>query len=99
MFLRITPFLPNWFINIAAPHTGIAVQIKTFFWSTVIGGIPANFIAVEIGNLAREMETNIDTPCYRQIGLIVIISFLLSFTVLMRKSFGEHNSQSFNFEV
>jgi hypothetical protein len=35
IFLRVTPFLPNWFINIASPV--IDVPLAPFFWGTFIG--------------------------------------------------------------
>ena len=35
IFLRITPFLPNWFINIVSPVIG--VPVIPFFIATVIG--------------------------------------------------------------
>ena len=35
MFLRITPFLPNWFINLASPVIG--VRLMPFFWGTFLG--------------------------------------------------------------
>ena len=35
IFLRITPFLPNWFINLASPIIG--VQLIPFFWGTFLG--------------------------------------------------------------
>ena len=39
MFLRITPFLPNWFINIASPIIGVPVW--PFFAGTFVGESPA----------------------------------------------------------
>lgn len=35
MFLRITPFLPNWFINLASPVIG--VKLMPFFFGTFLG--------------------------------------------------------------
>lgn len=35
LFLRITPFLPNWFINLTGPLVG--VPLSPFFWGSVIG--------------------------------------------------------------
>ena len=35
LFLRITPFLPNWFINLTGPLVG--VPLAPFFWGSVIG--------------------------------------------------------------
>jgi uncharacterized membrane protein YdjX (TVP38/TMEM64 family) len=37
LFLRITPFLPNWFINLVGPLVG--VPLSPFFWGSVIGKI------------------------------------------------------------
>lgn len=37
IFLRVTPILPNWFINIASPV--IDVPIKPFFFGTFLGMI------------------------------------------------------------
>ena len=38
LFLRITPFLPNWFINVVSPV--INVPLWTFFFATVLGKLP-----------------------------------------------------------
>ena len=35
IFLRITPFLPNWFINLASPLVG--VRVAPFYWGTFLG--------------------------------------------------------------
>lgn len=35
ILLRVTPIIPNWFINIAAPHVGVDGGV--FFWGTFIG--------------------------------------------------------------
>ena len=35
IFLRITPFLPNWFINVASPVIG--VRLAPFYWGTFLG--------------------------------------------------------------
>ena len=44
IFLRITPFLPNWFINIVSPV--IDVQLRPFWLGTFIGVAPPSFIGV-----------------------------------------------------
>lgn len=45
--LRLTPVLPNWFINVAAPIVGI--PLATFALGTAIGLVPANFVHVTTG--------------------------------------------------
>uniref|UniRef100_K3W7M0 VTT domain-containing protein n=1 Tax=Globisporangium ultimum (strain ATCC 200006 / CBS 805.95 / DAOM BR144) TaxID=431595 RepID=K3W7M0_GLOUD len=47
LFLRITPLLPNWFVNIASPL--VDVPFKYFFLATLIGLIPANFLHISTG--------------------------------------------------
>jgi|688.fasta_scaffold396234_1 uncharacterized membrane protein YdjX (TVP38/TMEM64 family) len=37
IFLRITPFLPNWFINITSPVIG--VSMSPFFFGTFLGNV------------------------------------------------------------
>jgi len=47
LFLRITPLLPNWFINIASPIVG--VPLSTFALATLLGIMPGNVIHVNVG--------------------------------------------------
>ena len=46
LFLRITPTLPNTFINVASPIVDIPFHI--FFLATMIGLIPASYITVRV---------------------------------------------------
>ena len=47
LFLRITPILPNWFVNISSPIFNIPFAI--FFGATLLGIAPQTFIAVNTG--------------------------------------------------
>lgn len=46
LFLRVTPTLPNLFINLASPIVDIPFHV--FFLATVVGLIPASFITVRV---------------------------------------------------
>lgn len=46
LFLRVTPTLPNLFINLASPI--VDIPFHTFFLATVIGLIPAAYITVRV---------------------------------------------------
>ncbi|CAI0556865.1 unnamed protein product [Linum tenue] len=48
LFLRITPTLPNLFINLASPIVDIPFHI--FFLATLIGLIPASYITVRVSS-------------------------------------------------
>ena len=51
VFLRLTPFLPGWFINLASPIVGN--PIAPFFWGTLFGvQLSVGFIAV-LGSVLR----------------------------------------------
>ncbi len=43
---RITPFLPNWFINIVSPV--IDVRLAPFWIGTFIGVAPPSFVAIQV---------------------------------------------------
>lgn len=46
LFLRLTPTLPNTFINFASPI--VDVPYHTFFLATLVGLIPAAFVTVRV---------------------------------------------------
>lgn len=46
LFLRVTPTLPNTFINVASPI--VAVPFHIFFLATSVGLIPAAFVTVRV---------------------------------------------------
>lgn len=46
LFLRISPLLPNWFINLASPL--LSVPFNLFFFGTLIGIMPGTFICVKV---------------------------------------------------
>lgn len=46
LFLRVTPTLPNTFINVASPIVDVPYHI--FFLATVIGIIPAAYVTVKV---------------------------------------------------
>lgn len=55
IFLRITPFLPNWFINIASPL--VDVQIVPFFIGTFIGVAPPSILAIRAGISLQQLAS------------------------------------------
>ena len=46
IFLRITPFLPNWFINIVSPVIG--VPLPPFWFGSFIGVAPPSFVFIQV---------------------------------------------------
>eukprot|EP01133_Synstelium_polycarpum_P010871 gene10871-12665_t len=77
IFLRTTPFLPNWFINLASPL--LDVPISTFAIGTFLGIMPATFLAVNAGtNLAGLSKPSdiFDTKSIATMGTLAVLSIL-----------------------
>jgi uncharacterized membrane protein YdjX (TVP38/TMEM64 family) len=47
LFLRLTPLIPNWFVNLGSPLVGIPYLY--FCICSWIGLIPNNFILLQVG--------------------------------------------------
>lgn len=48
LFLRLTPVLPNWLVNLASPV--VHVPLKTFALATFLGIIPQSYLSVRFGS-------------------------------------------------
>ncbi|KNE66792.1 hypothetical protein AMAG_11283 [Allomyces macrogynus ATCC 38327] len=53
VFLRATPLLPNWFINLASPH--LRVPLPTFAIATFVGVIPPSFVYARAGTSLHDL--------------------------------------------
>ncbi|MFH4976340.1 hypothetical protein AB6A40_003049 [Gnathostoma spinigerum] len=55
VFLRVTPILPNWFINIASPIVDVPAHI--FFFGTFFGVAPPSFIFIQAGTTLQRLTS------------------------------------------
>ena len=53
LFLRITPLVPNFFINISSPH--LKVPLWKFFLATLLGLMPLNVVHIKTGLMLNEV--------------------------------------------
>lgn len=51
LFLRLTPLIPNWFVNLASPLVGIPYPY--FLGASFIGLMPMNFILIQTGQTLK----------------------------------------------
>lgn len=56
LFLRLTPVLPNWLINLASPV--VSVPLKPFVIATLFGITPQTYLAVRFGVAANTIASN-----------------------------------------
>ncbi|KJH50201.1 SNARE-like domain protein [Dictyocaulus viviparus] len=84
IFLRVTPFLPNWFINIASPV--LDVPFFHFFIGTFIGVAPPSFLYIQAGSTLEQM-VNTDMAWNSNSLLFLTLSALLSLVPVFWKRF------------
>lgn len=82
IFLRITPFLPNWFINIVSPVIG--VDLRPFWLGTFIGVAPPSFVAIQAGTTLQQMTSTTDAVTFQSVILLVVFAILSILPVLFR---------------
>ncbi|AIN96418.1 hypothetical protein LPMP_120910 [Leishmania panamensis] len=83
IFLRLTPILPNWLVNLASPLLGVPLQ--TFAGATALGIVPQTYLTVRFGSLAhsgkpgekKRIVTPWDTLLLAVIGVGILVGFRL----------------------
>ncbi|XP_052191445.1 uncharacterized membrane protein At4g09580 [Diospyros lotus] len=84
LFLRITPTLPNLFINLASPIVDIPFHV--FFLATVIGLVPASYITVRAGLALGDLKSVKDLYDFKTLSVLFLIgSVIIVPTLLKRK--------------
>ncbi|XP_041366158.1 transmembrane protein 41B-like [Gigantopelta aegis] len=83
VFLRITPFLPNWFINITSPV--INVPLSTFFIGTFIGVAPPSFVAIQAGTTLYQLTSSGDAVSWTSMLILGILAILSLLPVIFKK--------------
>ncbi|KAG0414362.1 hypothetical protein HPB47_008491 [Ixodes persulcatus] len=82
IFLRITPFLPNWFINIAAPV--IDVPIAPFFLGTFVGVAPPSFVAIQAGTTLHQLSSSKDAVSWWSVSVLAAFALLSLLPVVFK---------------
>ncbi|EOY25136.1 hypothetical protein QUC31_009136 [Theobroma cacao] len=84
LFLRLTPTLPNTFINVASPIVDVPYHI--FFMATIIGLIPAAYITVRAGIALGELQSVGDLYDFNSIATLFLIGVVSVTPTLMSKT-------------
>ncbi|KAH7687307.1 putative membrane protein [Dioscorea alata] len=84
LFLRVTPTLPNTFINLASPI--VDVPYHTFFLGTFIGLIPAAYVTVRAGLALGELRSLNDLYDFQSIAILFFIGIFTVTPTLLGKN-------------
>jgi len=82
MFLRITPFLPNWFINIVSPVIG--VPLTPFWIGSFIGVAPPSFVFIQAGVTLQQLTSTMDPITIESVALLVIFAIISLVPVVLK---------------
>jgi len=82
MFLRITPFLPNWFINIVSPVIG--VPLVPFWTGSFFGVAPPSFVFIQAGTTLQQMTSTMDPITVQSVALLVLFALLSLVPALLK---------------
>ncbi|WOL17438.1 hypothetical protein Cni_G26230 [Canna indica] len=74
LFLRVTPTLPNTFINMASPIVDVPYHI--FVLATMIGLIPAAYVTVRAGTTLGELKSVADLYDFQSIATLFFIGIV-----------------------
>lgn len=90
LFLRLTPLVPNWFVNIGSPIVGI--PIKNFFLGTLFGLMPLNIIHINAGMTLSSLEKV--GVSFTNILWIAVLGLLALIPTLFKKKIEKFDSKS-----
>ncbi|XP_041973149.1 transmembrane protein 41 homolog isoform X2 [Aricia agestis] len=87
IFLRVTPFLPNWFINMSAPVIG--VPLVPFALGTFIGVAPPSFVAIQAGQTLHTLTSTSDAWSWTSVTVLSIFALVSLVPVLLKQRLRE----------
>ena len=86
LFLRITPLLPNWLINLSSPVVGVPYYY--FFLATLFGLMPANIMHVNMGaEIATMKQIGFD---FKIILFLLFLGFFALIPIWVKKFFAKY---------
>ncbi|KAF9603558.1 hypothetical protein IFM89_037057 [Coptis chinensis] len=83
LFLRITPTLPNTFINLASPIVDIPFHV--FFLATLVGLIPASYITVRAGLALGDLKSVRDLYDFKTVVVLLLIGSISIIPTFLKK--------------
>lgn len=87
IFLRITPLLPNWFINIFSPVVGVPAY--PFIMGTFIGVAPPSVVMIHAGKTLHQLTSSRDAVSMTSIVVLSALAILSLLPILFKKKLQE----------
>jgi uncharacterized membrane protein YdjX (TVP38/TMEM64 family) len=87
LFLRLTPILPNWFINVASPI--VKVPLSYFAIATFVGTTPANVVYYYAGKVLKDSGKFDSSKGYKTAGIMVLLALLSLLPTIFKKQLSQ----------
>ncbi|CAM6117240.1 unnamed protein product [Calypogeia fissa] len=85
LFIRLTPILPNWFINVASPLVG--VPWRDFVIGTTVGLTPASIVGVKAGGILSKINSLSDLYDFWTIATMSFMAILVMLPVIIKSRY------------
>lgn len=92
LFLRVFPFSPNWFLNLASPW--LEVPLRLFTPSVFLGLMPYNFLTVQAGATLSTLASTSDMLAPKTLGSLVLLALGLLVPALLKKRQSSSNDKT-----
>ncbi|RLN70256.1 hypothetical protein BBJ28_00026509 [Nothophytophthora sp. Chile5] len=90
LFLRVFPFSPNWFLNLASPWLKVPLQL--FAPSVAVGLLPYNFVTVHAGAMLSSLRSTSDLLDPRTMGLLMLLAVGMLIPALLKRKAKEQSA-------
>lgn len=97
IFLRVTPFLPSWFINTASPV--VDFPFKEYITGTAVGLQPLNFILVQAGQTLGQLNSYQDLYSLWNVSKLGVCAVLAVSPVLYQRFCGSVSKRRPSFKA
>ncbi|CAL7950259.1 unnamed protein product [Xylocopa violacea] len=87
LFLRMTPVVPNWFINLASPIIG--VPLAPFSVGTFLGVAPPSFVAIQAGQTLQNLTSSSDAWSWTSLIILCLLAVIALVPVLFKQKLQE----------
>jgi len=82
IFLRVTPLVPNWFINITAPV--IDMPLRQFWLGTFIGVGPPSVVAIQAGMTLHDLASANDAVSWQSVIILLLVGVVSLVPIVMK---------------
>ena len=74
IFLRITPFVPNWFMNLSSPL--IDIPLRPFLLGTFLGVAPPSCIYIQAGTTLNTLTSSSAVFTWQSVLMLTFFSIV-----------------------